>query len=128
MPVRRRTDKRRQEVTDEHEAWLHGDDRASGFIRYGPDHELAALWSAHSERIVAEHVTVHPGTRPVRWWRYEAVEPRRRLGGIGTPASDVLACVPVFLFGLPAVWISQWQVCQLTMIVFRARPYGGGSF
>jgi hypothetical protein len=109
MPVRRRIDKRRAEVTDEHEAWLHGEDKASGFIQYAPNDELAALWGAHSERIVADHVSNYPGTRPVRWWQY-AVEPRRRLGGIGTPASDVLAYVPTFSFGLPSVWVTQSQV------------------
>ena len=57
MPVRRRIDKRRAEVTDEMESWLHGDDKASGFVQYAPDDELAALWAAHSDRIVAEHVT-----------------------------------------------------------------------
>src|SRR5882762_9486731 len=110
MPVRRRIDKRRQEVTDEHEAWLHGDDKGSGFIQYAPNDELAALWATHSERIVADHVAVYPGTRPARWWKYEAVEPRRRLGGIGTPASDVLAYVPIFSCGLPSIWINQRQV------------------
>jgi hypothetical protein len=68
MPVRRRIDKRRAEVTDEHEAWLHGDDKASGFVQYAPDDELATLWAAHSDRIVIEHVTIYPGTRPARWW------------------------------------------------------------
>jgi hypothetical protein len=34
MPVRKRKDLRREEVTDEHEAWLHGDDKAAGFIKY----------------------------------------------------------------------------------------------
>src|SRR5438045_1829163 len=69
MPVRKRTDKRRQEVTDEHLAWLNGDDKASGFVQYAPADELAALWDAHSERIVADHVADFPGTRPVRWWQ-----------------------------------------------------------
>jgi hypothetical protein len=127
MPVRRRADKRREEVTDENEEWLNGKDKASGFFLYAPDDEHVALWNAHSERIVAEHVTLYPGTRPARWWQYEAPrlplgtfpdryydgklpEPRQRLGGIGTPASDVLACVPTYSYGLPAVWISQWQV------------------
>jgi hypothetical protein len=72
MPVRRRIDKRRQKITDEHEAWLHGDDKASGFFQYAPSDELAALWSTHSDRIVAAHVAVHPGTRPARWWQYSA--------------------------------------------------------
>jgi hypothetical protein len=45
MPVRRRSDKRRAEVTDENEAWLVGDDRAAGFFNYATDDELAALWA-----------------------------------------------------------------------------------
>ena len=128
MPVRRRADQRRAEVTDEREAWLNSDDRAAGFVPYAPDDELAALWAAHSDRIVAEHVNSYPGTRPHRWWQYSAPrqplgtfpglyfdgklpEPRRRLCGIGTPASDVLsACVPIFRYGLPWIWIEQWQV------------------
>jgi hypothetical protein len=110
MPVRRRADKRRQAVTDEHEAWLQGHGKASGFVQYAPSDELAALWAAHAERMVAEHVTAYPGTRPGRWWQFETVEPRRRLGGIGTPASDVLAYLPTFSFGLPSIWISQRDV------------------
>jgi hypothetical protein len=110
MPVRKRIDKRRAELTDEGEAWLHGDDKAAGFVKYAPDHELAALWAAHSERIVAEHVTDHPGSRPTRWWRYQAPEPRKRLGGTGTPAHDVLAYKPIYRDGLPAIWVTPWQV------------------
>jgi hypothetical protein len=110
MPVRRRADKRRAEVTDEHEAWLHGRDTGCGLIPYGPPDELAALWATQSERILAEHVTVYPGHRPARWWRYEAREPRQRLGGIGTPAADVLAHAPSYYYGLPAVWVSAWEV------------------
>jgi|ERR1700733_11605219 len=37
-------------------------------------------------------------------------EPRLRLGGIGTPASDVLACKPIYSFGMDAIWVTQWQV------------------
>ncbi len=110
MPRKHRIDKKRPPLTEEHEAWLHGDDKGSGFIQYAPCDELAALWGAHSVRIVEEHVTDHPGTRPDRWWQYEAVEPRRRLGGTGTPASDALAVMPTFSYGLPSVWISQWDV------------------
>src|ERR1700688_2980154 len=35
------------------------------------------------------------------------LEPRQRLGGTGTSASDVLAYAPPFRYGLPAIWISQ---------------------
>jgi hypothetical protein len=127
MPVRRRIDKRRADIDDEQAAWLEGDDKGAGFFKFIPDDELKVFWAVHSERIVAEHVTNNPGTRPTRWWEYSAPrialgtfrgcyfdgvlpEPRKRLGGIGTPASDVLGVVPTFSFGLPSVWISQWQV------------------
>jgi hypothetical protein len=116
MPVRKRVDKRKHAVTDQHEAWLRGDDNASGFVKYAASDELAALWAVHSERILAEHVAIHPGTRPARWWYYEAPRlpvgtfpgcyydgqlsaPRLRLGGTGTPASDALAYMPAFQFG-----------------------------
>ena len=118
MPVRKRKDLRRAEVTDQHESWLHGDDKASEFVKYAPDNELAALWFDHSERIVTEHVADHPGSRPERWWQYDAPriplgtypgvyydgqlpEPRKRLGGIGTPAHEVLAYKPRYSFSLP---------------------------
>lgn len=110
MPVRRRVDKRRQAVTDEHEAWLEDDDKASGFVQYAHDDELEALWHQHSERIVADHVADHPGTRPARWWQYSSPEPRRRLSGIGTPACDVLAYKPTYSYGVPSIWITQRQV------------------
>jgi hypothetical protein len=143
MPVRKRIDKRRAEITDEHEAWLRGDDKAAGFVKYSPQEELAALWEANSERIVAEHVADHPGSRPERWWQYEAPrsplgtypgtwfdgqlpEPRRRLGGIGTPASDVLAYVPTFSCGVPAIWVTPWQVKYYSgaAVNIRGEPIG----
>lgn len=127
MPVRRRADKRREAITDEHEAWLHSDDKGSGFIQYLPHDDLSSLWADHSARIVAEHVSDHPGTRPARWWQYEDVEPRRRLGGTGTPASDVLAYMPTFSFGLPTIWISRWQVKYYSGIAvdIHGCPIGG---
>lgn len=126
MAVRRRKDLRRAEVTDEHEAWLRGDDAAAGFVKYAPDDELAALWATHSERIVADHVADYPGTRPARWWRYDAPEPRKRLGGKGTPAHDVLAYKPIYRHGLPAIWIEPWMVKYYggTAVNIRGEPIG----
>jgi hypothetical protein len=143
MPVRKRLDKRRQEVTDEHEAWLHGDNKAAGFVKYAPDGELAALWAAHSERIVADHVADHPGSRPERWFQYDAPrsplgtypgawfdgelpEPRKRLGGIGTPAFEVLAYKPRYSFGLPVDWVERWMVKYYggTAVDIRGNPIG----
>jgi len=127
VPARKRVDKRRQEVTDQHEAWLQGDDKASGFIQYAPNDELAAFWNQHAERIVADHVVDYPGTRPARWWQYSSPEPRRRLGGIGTPASDVLTYKPMYSYGLPVIWISQWQVNYFSGIAVdvHGNPIGG---
>jgi hypothetical protein len=34
-----------------------------------------ALWEQHRDRIVAEHVAENPGTRPTRWWEFDAPEP-----------------------------------------------------
>jgi hypothetical protein len=143
MPVRKRKDLRRAEVTDEHEAWLRNDDKAAGFVKFAPEGELAALWAAHSERIVAEHVTDYPGTRPARWWQYSAPriplgtfpglyfdgqlpEPRKRLGGIGTPAHEVLAYKPMYSLGLPVVWIEPWMVKYYggTAVDIRGNPIG----
>ena len=36
-------------------------------------------------------------------------EPRRRLGGIGTPAYEVLNVLPAFRAGLPTEWVSAWD-------------------
>ena len=127
MPVRKRKDLRRAEVTDEHEAWLNGADKGCGLIPYSPRDELATLWATHSERIVAEHVVESPGTRPSRWWRYVAPEPRRRLGGAGTPVSEaLLACKPIYQDGLPAIWITPGQVKYYsgTAVNIRGEPIG----
>ena len=64
----------------------------------------------------------HPGTRPRAWWTLEAprylddpwtdcyyhgtfAEPRRRLGGKGTPIFECLGYVPAFDLGIPDSFI-----------------------
>ncbi len=42
--------------------------------------------------------------------RLDSCEPRRRLGGIGTPQFEVMAIWPHFPFGLPMEWVHQWAV------------------
>ncbi len=64
-----------------------------------------ALWQEHGTAITAEWVARQPGTRPWGWWRFEAPEPRRRLGGTGTPKHEVLAFVPVYRCGIPMYWL-----------------------
>jgi hypothetical protein len=50
------------------------------------------------------------GTFPGWYYDGKLLEPRKRLGGTGTPASDVLAYVPTFSCGLPVIWIEPWMV------------------
>jgi hypothetical protein len=72
MAVKRRTPKRRQAADEEEEKWLRGE--PCGFIRFIEEERLAKLWQDHRERIIAEHVAEWPGTRPCRWWQYDAPE------------------------------------------------------
>jgi hypothetical protein len=43
-----------------------------------------------------------PGTRPSCWWRFDAPEPRRRVGGVGTQRSEFYSVPPSLKFGLPS--------------------------
>jgi hypothetical protein len=128
MPIKRRQNKRREDLSEEAEQWLRGKSDGLGFFPYSlTDQEFADLWAEHSERVVAEHVAEFPGTRPYRWWQYDApriavgtypdchydgklMEPRNRLGGVGTPCHESLACVPSFSYGLPNGWVSEPDV------------------
>ena len=77
--------------------------------------EILAAWTADA-----------PGTRPSFWWKFDAPrqplgtfpgcfwdgklpEPRRRLGGIGTPSHECLAYKPHYDYGLPAHWVKKWE-------------------
>jgi hypothetical protein len=46
-------------------------------------------------------------------------EPRRRVGGVGTPAYEVLNVVPEFACGLPIAWVSHYDETHY------ARPFTG---
>lgn len=121
MARKRRVSKRRSDLTPEQIAWLNGDYGNAGFFQFTDATD--DFWFEHSERVVAEHVADFPGTRPYHWWRLEAprmktgyypgcfydgklCEPRKRLGGIGTPQHECLGCVPCFEYGLPVVWLT----------------------
>jgi hypothetical protein len=133
MPVRKRSLNRREELGDGGEDWLKWErsDNAFWFECSKSEDELRDIWKQNSERIVAEHVAEFPGTRPYRWWQFEAPrspkgtylnrfydgelpEPRKRLGGIGTPHHEVLGYKPSFAFGIPIGWVDQWQVDYYT--------------
>lgn len=62
------------------------------------DDLMRAVWEDHGREFLEKYVAQHPGRRPFAWWRFEAPEPRRRLGGTGTPIS------PQLFFGMPSVY------------------------
>lgn len=84
--------------------------------------KLRVLWGAVGGEILAKWTQERPGTRPRAWWRVDAPrwddpyelcyfhgslpEPRRRLGGKGTPIFECLGYVPLFEFGIPAGFIT----------------------
>lgn len=64
-------------------------------------------WERHCDRVLAEWVRVYPGTRPSHWWRYSAPEPRQRLGGQGTPITEVSAIKAGLFMGIPSGWLDR---------------------
>ena len=106
------------------------------FLIVGPhEHQRVALreeWRACREALLEAWIAEAPGTRPHGWWLFDAprwprtdlpprcrdlhagwlatlADPRRRIGGIGTPAHEVLNVVPVFACGMPSQWVSPFQ-------------------
>ncbi len=67
---------------------------------------VAALWPLFRDDILVNWIAAKPGGRPSCWWAYDAPEPRRRLGGKGTPRHDALAYSPDYERGIPASWLS----------------------
>lgn len=90
---------------------------------------LSALWQRFRDEILTQWAEEQPGTRPSLWWRWDAPrlqagqlggraadhagprwpEPRRRLGGIGTPNCEVLNYGPSFHLGVPTGWVSAYD-------------------
>jgi hypothetical protein len=62
------------------------------------------IWFEHADKIVGYFARRHPGTRPRLWWEFNAPGPRKRLGGVGTPAHECSAYAPNFEFGIPSLW------------------------
>jgi hypothetical protein len=86
---------------------------------------LHGLWVDHRAMVLPLWVREHPGTRPSHWWRWDAPraapgtfgqiqkdldgtplpEPRRRLGGVGTPAHEGRGDFPTLGRGIPVAWL-----------------------
>jgi hypothetical protein len=114
VPVKRRLDKHRPQsdgtlfrlLSD-----LPTEPSDNPFVReFSSDDKLREAWEVHREFIVAHWIKEHPGSRPSYWWKYSAPEPRRRLGGIGTPTDEAFNYVPSYRFGIPDSWVNQWEI------------------
>jgi hypothetical protein len=87
-------------------------------------HRSRPQWARHRAAILKAWIEERPGMRPDGWWRHGAprwqradqpphvramefldtCEPRRRLGGTGTPSYELYSEVPAFRFGIPTSW------------------------
>lgn len=78
----------------------------------------AEAWKTCGSELLRQWIKERPGTRPWAWWHFDAPrwnnpryerlslpEPRKRLGGTGTPNFECLAYVPAFEFGVPKSWV-----------------------
>jgi len=83
--------------------------------------DAADTWPSVRDRMFADWIAKHPGTRPWAWWRFDAPrqkapararawagfpDPRRRLGGTGTPKHEALNYVKSYAWGVPDQWIT----------------------
>jgi hypothetical protein len=65
---------------------------------------VAQMWRELGAQIVQEHVKEWPGSRPKCWWKHNAPEPRRRVGGVGEPGRKDLSYGRPYSWSWPTVW------------------------
>lgn len=105
----RRARNRRAEIDPEIVAFLK-DDEGAKFPYFTTDEEIRTTWEQIREEFIARWAEQRPGTRPTAWWRFDASEPRRRVGGTGQAAFEVLADVEAYEMGIPISWVEPWHV------------------
>jgi len=66
-------------------------------------------WQEHKTAIMRTWIAKSPGSRCWAWWKFEAPEIRRRIGGTGTCAHDTLSYKPEFEFGMPTHWTDKFD-------------------
>lgn len=129
MPSKRqrRTRNRRAAIHPDMMALLGDRELNNAFRHFVSDDERRAAWNEVRDEILTEWIITAPGTRSIHWWKFDAPrqpvgnfddcyydgklpEPRRRLGGVGTVAHEVLNYVPAYSFGIPNSWVSQADV------------------
>ena len=75
------------------------------------DKRVYEVWLELRDEVLEAWIKRRPGTRPERWWTYEAPEEgRHRLGGTGTPEAEVHAGETGLVMGIPELWVSAWDV------------------
>jgi len=101
---------------------------------------LEALWKSVRDKVLSDWIRDVPGTRPWAWWRYddsprcsalpgsepedywirerELPEPRRRLGGHGTPVYECLNYVPELPFGIPTAFLDKVDEASVDGVAF----------
>jgi hypothetical protein len=122
MPVKRRVDKRRTELSADQVEWLEGGSGGAWAALATPD-DLVTQWRQYGPEIVEEYIEEHPGCRPRRWWQFDSPRApvgtypgreyddgmlpmsRRRIGGTGTPCHERVAHLPWLEFGIEVSWI-----------------------
>lgn len=88
-------------------------------------HKPRELWEKHRDDFLPAFIAKNPGRRPLAWWQWDCPrlpdqgsrfwyegtlpEPRRRVGGTGTPSYEVLAYVPHFTRGIPTSWVTKFE-------------------
>jgi hypothetical protein len=106
MPTNRR--RRRRGLTPQHSAGILGF-LLTGSRRGAPagsrleiytktEADFREAWNDVRDEALVDWVREHAGTRPSAWWKFDAPQPRRRLGGIGD------TCAAGFDLGMPRWW------------------------
>ena len=96
-----------KELSDEICEWTVSEWRCHLAQRNDP---VKAAWDKIGDIIIAEWIKRRPGTRPYCWWVFSAPEPRRRIGGRGTPGHEKLPFRPSYKFGVPDNWVGDIYV------------------
>jgi hypothetical protein len=61
------------------------------------------IWRTWGPSVLTRWIEERPGTRPSLWWKYQAPEPRRRVGGIGRTQWEAGEdWLPLYVCGIPA--------------------------
>ena len=127
MPTTRKRTPRSREVSTLNQDeinWLFDLPKGKPTLRFfirSKSKEIEKLWRDNRTDVLSWWVQNKPCTRPTAWWKYDSARQvisdfppdvwnfpavRQRLGGIGTPAYEVLNVVPSFCLGLPDNWDS----------------------